>query len=80
MAVDEKAFDRLEWSYLYKVLEVYDFPVKCINVIKNNLQVTKGTSTNGILSEPFPSVEVQLKMPFITLPISISNRTFGTKH
>ena len=35
MAVDaEKAFDRLKRSYLYKVLEIYDFPVNFINMIK----------------------------------------------
>ena len=56
MAVDaEKAFDRLEWSYLYKVLEVYDFPIKFINMIKTIYKAPKAqVYTNGILSDPFP--------------------------
>merc|ERR1712035_269494 len=42
MAVDaEKAFDRLERSYLYKVLEVYDFPITFINMIKTLYKSTK---------------------------------------
>ena len=56
MAVDaEKAFDRLEWEYLYKVLEVYEFPLKFINMVKTIYKSPKAqVYTNGILSDPFP--------------------------
>ena len=56
MAVDaEKAFDRLERSYLYKVLEVYDFPEEFINMIKTIYKSPKAfVYTNGILSRSFP--------------------------
>ena len=38
MVVDaEKAFDRLEWSYLYKVLETFEFPVEFINMVQNGV-------------------------------------------
>ena len=50
MAVDaEKAFDRLQRAYLFKVLEVYGFPVEFINMVKiiYKSQMTQ-VYTNGI--------------------------------
>ena len=35
MAIDaQKAFDILKWSYLFKILEIYDFPTIFIDIIK----------------------------------------------
>lgn len=55
MAIDaEKAFDRLEWSYLYKVLETFDFPEEFMNMVKTIYKAPKAqVYTNGISSEPF---------------------------
>lgn len=55
MAVDaEKAFDRLEWSYLYKVLERFNFPEEFINMVKTLYKAPKAkVYTNGIISEAF---------------------------
>lgn len=42
MAVDaEKAFDRIEWFYLFKVLEVYNFPTSFINMIRTLYRAPK---------------------------------------
>lgn len=56
MAVDaEKAFDMLERTYLFKVLEVYGFPEEFINMVKTIYKSPKAqVYTNGILSDPFP--------------------------
>ena len=56
LAVDaEKAFDRLEWHYLFKVLEAYNFPTNFINMVKTCYKAPKAyVYTNGILSVPFP--------------------------
>lgn len=55
MAVDaKKAFNRLERSYLYQVLEIYSIPLKFINMIKTMYKSTQAqVFTNGIISEPF---------------------------
>lgn len=55
MAVDaEKAFDLLEWSYLYKVLETFEFPVEFINMVETVYRAPKAqVYTNGVLSEAF---------------------------
>lgn len=54
MAVDaEKAFDRLEWPYLFKVLEVYKFPATFINMVRTLYKSPRAyVYTNGILSKP----------------------------
>lgn len=56
LAVDaEKAFDRLEWPYLFKVLEAFPFPEKFVNMIKTLYKSPRAyVYTNGILSKPFP--------------------------
>lgn len=55
MTVDaEKAFDCLEWLYLYKVLETFEFPVEFINMVKTVYRAPKAqVYTNGVLSEAF---------------------------
>ena len=56
MAVDtEKAFDRLEWPYLYRVLEKFNFPEEFINMIKTLYKSPRArVYTNGILSDAYP--------------------------
>src|SRR4029434_1559721 len=53
MAVDvEKVFDRLEWSYLYEVLDTYDFPKEIIQLIKTVYKSPKAyVYSKGILSD-----------------------------
>lgn len=55
MAVDaEKAFNRMEWSYLFKVLQIYDFPANFINMIRTLYKAPKAyVFTNRILSKTF---------------------------
>lgn len=55
MAVDaEKAFDRLEWAYLFKVLEMFEFPEEIITMIKTMYKSpTAQVYVNGSLSEIF---------------------------
>lgn len=56
MAVDaEKALDWLEWACLYKRMKVYNFLMKCINMVKIIYKLPKAQIyTDGTLSEPFP--------------------------
>ena len=55
MAIDaEKAFDRLEREYLFKVMESYGFPDEFTNLIKTTYKnTTAQVFTNGTLSSPF---------------------------
>lgn len=51
----EKAFDRVEWCYLFKTLEKFGFPknfIDWIRLLYNN--PTASVVTNGIKSRPFP--------------------------
>lgn len=50
----EKAFDRVEWVYLFKVLEHFNFGkyfINCIRLLYNNPKAR--VSTNGMVSQPF---------------------------
>lgn len=48
----ETAFDRLEWSYLYEVLNAYNFPQEITQLIQTIYKTpTAYVYTNEILSE-----------------------------
>ena len=50
----EKAFDRIEWSYLFKTLNKFGFGTNFINYISLIYSSPKAKiTTNGIISEPF---------------------------
>ncbi|KAL0017636.1 hypothetical protein SO802_004705 [Lithocarpus litseifolius] len=50
----EKAYDRLEWSFIYKVLQAFHFPQNIIKVIMSCVTSTKSSILfNGSALEPF---------------------------
>ena len=55
MAVDaEKAFDRLEWPFLFKVLQKFNFPGEFLNFVRLVYKFPKARIfTNSVLSEEF---------------------------
>ena len=50
----EKAFDKLEWDFIFKTLKYYNFGEKMINMIKllykdvNSCCINNGWSTNSL--------------------------------
>lgn len=55
MALDaEKAFNQLEWTYLFKVLEMFEFPEEITTTIKTIYKSPAAqVYVNGTLSEIF---------------------------
>ena len=56
LSVDaEKAFDRLEWNYLWQVMERLGLGAKFIDMVRTLYEIPMNiVSTNGLHSEPFP--------------------------
>ena len=56
LSVDtEKAFDRLEWNYLWQVMERLGLGAKFIDMVRTlYANPTATVSTNGLHSQPFP--------------------------
>ena len=53
----EKAYDRLEWNFIHKILQAYYFPNKLINLIMNCVSSTSiSILFNGGMMETFKTL------------------------
>lgn len=67
----EKAFDRVEWPFLFAVLEKFGLGPKFINLVKALYSdPVVAVNTNGLMSEGFPSAQrLQAGVPFVALQV-----------
>lgn len=75
----EKAFDRIEWRYLFYVLSKFGFgPVVIRWVMALYNDPIASIKTNGIVSEPLRSLQIYTAgLPCLTIPLHPRPRTSG---
>ena len=77
----KKAYDRLEQSFIHKVLLVFHFPPNLVKVImscvsNSNISILVNASTH----EPFAPLEDQARGPSIALPLHIMHGVIGASY